>query len=182
MNERFLGFDEMDRGQYDAPMDRSFISGAMMLVRRAVFERIGLLPEEYFFGGEDREFGVRARRAGFRLRYEPRFLAAHEAGSSHEAVRPEWVYNDSLSRILFRRRNQSRWSYALWRAAYFVYLEWLFPIRYVVQRRNYLAGIDPAELRVVLRDAWRDSRGIERTTAAMLGNYRARRGATSAVR
>ncbi len=175
MNERFLGLGETDRGQYDTAADRSFISGAMMLVRRSVFERIGLLPEEYFFGGEDREFGVRARGAGFRLRYEPLFLAAHEAGSSHVAVRPEWVYNDALSRILFRRRNQSRWSHVLWRAAYWVYLEWLFPIRHMLRRHEYLAGIAPRELRDVLRDAWSDSRGLERITASMVSDYRGRR-------
>ena len=43
-NERFLGLGEVDRGLYDAACDRSFISGAMMLVRREVFTRIGLLP------------------------------------------------------------------------------------------------------------------------------------------
>lgn len=172
--ERYIGLGERDQGQYDAPAQRSFISGALMLVRREVFSAIGLLPEAYFFGGEDREFSVRARRAGFQLWYEPRFLAAHEAGSSHAAVRAEYVYNDSLSRILFRRRNQSAWSHALWRAAYFVYIEWLFPLRYALRREAYLGGIAPDELRAVLRDAWRDSRGLERTTADTIASYRAR--------
>lgn len=175
LNERFIGLGQLDRGQYDTAADRSFISGAMMLIHRDVFARIGLLPEEYFFGGEDREFSVRARRAGYRLCYEPRFLAAHEAGGSHAAVRPEYVYNDSLSRILFRRRNQSKWSHALWRAVYFVYIEWLFPLRYTLRRQEYLGGIAPGELRRVLRDAWHDSRGLERTTAGTISGYRERR-------
>ncbi len=175
LNERFIGLGELDRGQYDTPADRTFVSGALMLVHADVFASIGLLPEEYFFGGEDREFGVRAVKAGFRLRYEPRFVAAHEAGSSHVAVRPEYVYNDALSRILFRRRNQPAWSHALWRAAYFAYLEWLFPLRYAFQRRAYLAAIAPQELREVLRDAWRDSRGLDRITAGMITGYRERR-------
>lgn len=175
MNERFLGLGEVDRGQYDAAADRSFISGALMLVRREVFERIGLLPEVYFFGGEDREFGLRALRAGFRLVYEPRFLAAHEAGGSRAATRPEYVYNDTLSRILFRRRNQPAWAHALWRAAYHLYLEWLFPLRYALRRHRYLAGIAPRELRDVMRDALRDSRGLDRTTARTIADYRERR-------
>ncbi len=175
LNERFIGLGETDRGQYDRPASRTFVSGAMMLIRRDVFARIGLLPEEYFFGGEDREFSVRAARAGFRLVYEPRFLAAHEAGGSHAAVRAEYVYNDALSRILFRRRNQPAWSHALWRAAYAVYLEWVFPLRYVFSRGDYLAGIAPRELRAVLRDAWRDSKGLERTTAHTIADYRERR-------
>jgi GT2 family glycosyltransferase len=175
MRERFIGLGELDRGQYDSAADRSFVSGAMMLVRREVFGRIGLLPDAYFFGGEDREFGVRARKAGFRLVYEPRFLAAHEAGGSHAAVRPEYVYNDALSRTLFRRRTQPAWSHALWRAAYFVYVEWLFPLRHALLRGEYLAGIAPRELRMVLRDAWHDSRGLERITAGTIADYRARR-------
>ena len=174
LNERFIGLGEPDRGQYDTPADRGFISGAMMLVHGDVFARIGLLPEEYFFGGEDREFSVRAARAGFRLRYEPRFTAAHEAGGSHAAVRPEYVYNDAMSRNLFRRRNLSPRSHALWRTAYRLYVEWFFPLRYALQRRAYLDGIAPGELRAVLRDAWRDSRDIERTTADTLTGYRER--------
>jgi GT2 family glycosyltransferase len=175
-NERFLGLGETDQGQYDQAAERSFISGAMMLVHRSVFDRIGLLPEEYFFGGEDREFCVRAARAGFRLRYEPRFLAAHEAGSSHAVVRPEWVYNDALARILFHRRNHSAASHSLWRATYYVYLEWLFPLRHAIRRSEFLSGVSSAELRNVLRDALRDSRGLERTTAGMIAAYRERRG------
>ena len=41
------------------------VSGCVMLVRRAVFETIGLLPDDYFFSFEDIEFCQRARRAGF---------------------------------------------------------------------------------------------------------------------
>ena len=59
----------------------------------------------------------------------PRFVAAHEAGGSHSAVRPEYVYNDSMARILFRRRNQSPLAHALWRLAYGVYLTFVFPWR-----------------------------------------------------
>lgn len=174
MNERFIGLGEPDRGQYHEAADRTFISGAMMLVRRDVFARIGLLPEVYFFGGEDREFSVRAARAGFRLRYVPRFVAAHEAGGSHAAVKPEYVYNDSMSRILFRRRNQSAFAYALWRAAYGLYLAWLFPLRHALRRGKYLGGIAPQALRRILQDSLRDSRGLERTTVETLTGYRER--------
>ena len=174
MSERFLGLGEVEAGRYDTPAQRTFVSGAMMLVRREVFERIGLLAEEYWFGSEDREFCVRARRAGFALRYEPRFRAAHEAGASHAAVRPEWVYFDALSRMLFKRRNLPAWSHALWRAAYFAYVEWLFPIRHALRPGLVMPGLAPAELRALLREAWRDARGIERTTPGQLAAYRAR--------
>ena len=41
------------------------VSGCAMLIRREVFERIGLFAEEYFFGFEDLDYCLRARGAGF---------------------------------------------------------------------------------------------------------------------
>jgi GT2 family glycosyltransferase len=41
------------------------VSGCAMLVKRDVFERIGLLTEEYFFGFEDLDFCLRARADRF---------------------------------------------------------------------------------------------------------------------
>jgi len=43
------------------------LTACALLVRRDVFERIGLLDEGYFMYGEDGDFCLRAGRAGFRL-------------------------------------------------------------------------------------------------------------------
>src|SRR2546421_9447387 len=40
------GFGEIDRGQYDEPSETGFVTGALMLIKRAVLTNIGLLPEE----------------------------------------------------------------------------------------------------------------------------------------
>ena len=40
------------------------VSGCAMLVRRTAFERVGLLPDEYFFGFEDVAFCQQVRQAG----------------------------------------------------------------------------------------------------------------------
>ena len=45
----------------DSPVDA--VSGCFMLIRREVFERVGLFDEEYFFSFEDLEFCQRAARA-----------------------------------------------------------------------------------------------------------------------
>ena len=45
----------------------SYINGAAMLVRREVFEKIGLIDESYFLYFEDVDFCFRARKAGFTL-------------------------------------------------------------------------------------------------------------------
>ena len=62
------------------------VSGCAMLVRREVFEAIGPLPEEYFFGFEDIAYCQRARRRGFRVAIAGTARVFHEgAGSSGNA-------------------------------------------------------------------------------------------------
>lgn len=52
------------------PFDRQAVdavSGCAMLIRREVFDTVGLLPQEYFFGFEDLDYCLRARAAGFAI-------------------------------------------------------------------------------------------------------------------
>lgn len=58
------------------------VSGCAMLVRRAVFESVGLLPEGYFFAFEDIAFCQRARAAGFEVRVVPGVTAYHQGGAT----------------------------------------------------------------------------------------------------
>ena len=57
-------------------------SGASLLVRRAVFEAIGLLDENYFMYFEEVDFCLRARRAGWICWYVPQAQVLHLAGQS----------------------------------------------------------------------------------------------------
>jgi GT2 family glycosyltransferase/glycosyltransferase involved in cell wall biosynthesis len=68
------------------------VSGCVMLVRREVFERAGLLDEAFFFYFEDIEFCLRARRAGFETLCVPDALAYHEGGRSIGRTSPDRVY------------------------------------------------------------------------------------------
>src|SRR3989344_4490738 len=61
----------------------SYVSGAVMLVKHEVFEKIGLFDERYFLYYEDVEFCVRAQKAGFTLALaKPRFQHAVSATTS----------------------------------------------------------------------------------------------------
>lgn len=58
------------------------VSGCAMLIDRRVFERIGLLPEEYFFSFEDLAFCHAARAAGFDIGVVRDARAYHLGGAS----------------------------------------------------------------------------------------------------
>lgn len=62
-----------------------FVVGASALVRREVFETIGVLPEEYFLYYEDAALGVLARRAGYALGWARESLVLHKEGGSTSA-------------------------------------------------------------------------------------------------
>jgi GT2 family glycosyltransferase len=47
-------------------LDVDYVPGAVALVKRQVFECVGLLDEEFFFGGEMADLCHRARQCGFR--------------------------------------------------------------------------------------------------------------------
>ncbi len=172
--ERHLGHRELDHGQFDQPAERTFISGALMLIRREVFERIGPLPEAYFFGKEEWEFSRRAHRAGFRLLYEPAFRVLHEASNSHDWYDPAYAYNGHLSRILYKRRNLHPLAWALWNAAFTAYARWVFPLRYRLRPATFRSGVSAEALHAALRDALADARGLERITEQTLDAFRRR--------
>ncbi len=175
--ERHHGHRQVDRGQFDDVAEREFLSGALMLIRRSVVDRIGPLPEAYFFGKEEWEYSTRARRAGFRLLYEPAMRVAHEASLSTDATDLLYVYNGTLSKILYKRRNLPAWQFAIWDACFAAYLFAMFPLKHALHPHDYLPHQPPAELRRVMTVAWRDSRGLDRVSGDLLASFRAREAA-----
>jgi N-acetylglucosaminyl-diphospho-decaprenol L-rhamnosyltransferase len=59
-----------------------WVSGACLIVRREVFEMIGLLDEGYFMYYEEVDFCLRARRAGWPCWYLPGARVVHLVGQS----------------------------------------------------------------------------------------------------
>lgn len=59
-----------------------WVSGASMMVRREVFEQIGLMDEGYFLYFEETDFCRRAGEAGWEVWYEPAARVMHIAGQS----------------------------------------------------------------------------------------------------
>jgi len=51
--------------------DIDYLAGCALLIRKPVFDEIGLLDERFFFYSEDVDFCLRAKRAGFNLRLIP---------------------------------------------------------------------------------------------------------------
>src|SRR3990167_6762354 len=77
-----IGVDEVDTGQFGARQKIDLATGACMLVKRKVFEKIGFFDEKYFLYLEDMDFCVRAKKAGFKILFEPRAAIWHKNAAS----------------------------------------------------------------------------------------------------
>jgi GT2 family glycosyltransferase len=172
--ERYIGYGEIDEGQYDEIAERHFISGALMLIKREVLRQIGLLPEIYFFGKEDWEFSNLARSKGYLLLYDPKFSIYHEASSSHEWTDPVYIYNGALSKILYWRRNSPRALFRIWFTMYRLYLEYFFDLKYHLMGRRFLQGVPSNVLRIAMLDAVMDAPQIDKISEETLICFRQR--------
>ncbi len=66
----------------EVPIEVDSVCGACLLIRRSVVERIGLLDERFFMYGEDLDWCLRTRQAGWTVRYEPSVVVQHQHGAA----------------------------------------------------------------------------------------------------
>jgi N-acetylglucosaminyl-diphospho-decaprenol L-rhamnosyltransferase len=66
----------------DEPVQVDWVGGAAMMVRRAVFEKIGLLDESFFVYYEETDFCLRAKRGGWSSWYVPASIIVHLEGQN----------------------------------------------------------------------------------------------------
>lgn len=109
------GFGEVDQGKYDDSCEVSFVIGALMLVKRTVFETVGLLPEEYFFGVEDLDYSLTVRQRGFKLYYVPQFVAYHVGDGSHWALSPKYTYSSYRGKLILLQKHLPWGLFPLWK-------------------------------------------------------------------
>lgn len=68
------------------PVHPEWIGFACVLVRKQVFDAIGLLDERYFMYFEDIDFCIRARKRGWKIVYDARAEVVHLEGGSSDVV------------------------------------------------------------------------------------------------
>jgi N-acetylglucosaminyl-diphospho-decaprenol L-rhamnosyltransferase len=71
---------------HDSISDVDWVSGACLMVRRSLFEEIGLLDEGYFMYIEDVDLCQRVHRAGYKVVYLPQTSAIHHIGRSSRTL------------------------------------------------------------------------------------------------
>lgn len=96
------GVDEVDRGQYQKTEETDFSTGACLLVKKEVLERVGFFDDKYFLYYEDSDLSQRVKNAGYKIIYAPDAVAWHRnaasVGGSGSSLQDYYI---SRNRLLF---------------------------------------------------------------------------------
>jgi GT2 family glycosyltransferase len=79
---RHRGYNEVDVGQYDTVEETERPSGCAMMVSREFCDRVGLLDEKFFSYGEEVDWSLRGKKAGYKVMYVPGSKVWHKVSSS----------------------------------------------------------------------------------------------------
>jgi GT2 family glycosyltransferase len=99
------------RYPHDGPVDVEAVLGACLFVRREVLDRVGLMPEDYFFFLEETDWCWRIREAGWRVVHLPDARVVHVHGATTKKRVPGRTrieYHRSLYRFFRKRRGAAQ--------------------------------------------------------------------------
>ena len=103
-----IGNKEEDRGQYDVSGYTNGAHGCAMMVKREVAEKVGKFPEKFFLYYEEWDWSARIQRAGYKIWYNAEAVVYHKESMSVGKQNPMKVYYHTRNRILYMRRNASK--------------------------------------------------------------------------
>lgn len=96
------------------PGARDYLTAACLLIRRAVWERVGPFDESFFLYYEDVDWSLRARAAGVDLLVADGAVAEHTGGaSSGGATGSIWGYYATRNRLRFLHDRRGRRAFLL---------------------------------------------------------------------
>ncbi len=101
----------------ERPFDVDYVPGTAALIRASALETTGLLDEDYFFGGEMADLGLRARRHGFRCVTDPDARATHDLGRSsglRETLHPYYVVRNRFLYVRKHHPERKAWLSLVW--------------------------------------------------------------------
>lgn len=76
------GVDEIDEGQFNTTEEIKTATGCCMMVKKEVFNKVGVFDDKFFLYYEDADFSERARKAGYKINFVPESIVWHKNAQS----------------------------------------------------------------------------------------------------
>jgi GT2 family glycosyltransferase len=119
---RHFGYEQKDDGQFDQPRAVSYNPTCCMLIKREVFDVVGLMDANYFVYFDDTDFCLRAYRAGVKLFYLPAARLKHKVSSLTGGTSSFTVRYHTRNHVYYFLKNYSRWQICFYCPAYYIYI------------------------------------------------------------
>jgi len=106
----------------DAPSKVDVVSGACLMIRRKVFEKVGMFSTEYFMYSEDVDLCHKVNKAGWKTYYVPDAVVVHYGGGSSSQVNVNTFSSVMIleSRWRFFKKTRPLWYCWLYRVGIFL--------------------------------------------------------------
>lgn len=103
---RTIGINKVDSPMYNILRKVFWLTGCAILVKKEVFEKIGILEELYFSNFEDLDFCYKARKAGYSIWYVPSSVIYHKVAQDWGGLdNPLYIYYQIRNNFFFIKRN-----------------------------------------------------------------------------
>ncbi|WP_232457179.1 glycosyltransferase family 2 protein [Burkholderia ubonensis] len=137
-----IGDGDEDIGQFDEPGSSEYAPTCFMALHKSIFDRVGMMDENYFVYYDDTDFVWRMNRVGIHLWYVPSSVVYHKVSfSTGGDESPFSLFYCTRNRLYFSRKNL-RFPYSLVAQAYSVTAMLVKCMRFTpAGRQSVLRGI-----------------------------------------
>jgi GT2 family glycosyltransferase len=112
------GEKQPDSAEFSTPKRIDYAPTCCMLIRRRMFDRIGMMDENFFVYGDDTDFCFRAWKAGVPLWYAPKPVLYHKVGSLTGGMSDFSILNSTRGKVYFIRKHTTRLASLGWLLVY----------------------------------------------------------------
>ena len=146
--------------------DTAYFSGAAHAIRREVLDRVGVYPENFFYGMEEYDLSYRVLDAGYSIRYDDRVVILHKESPAgrltpREKLRGMWV-------------NKSKVAWKYLPLQYFFSTAFLWGLEYLKKSGGHVGGFLKGWMQVVRTPGQEGRKPIGRSCLAYLRKVKAR--------
>lgn len=79
----------------------TYLTGAAILIKKTVFQKVGSFDENYFLYYEDVDFCLRAKKTGFKIVINPQVFVSHALSKSVGKMSSTAIYHQTKSALIF---------------------------------------------------------------------------------
>lgn len=102
------------------PVECDYVFGSSMLIRRTVFETIGLFDENIFMFAEEEEFCFRAKRKGWKVYFYPSSKVIHYGQKSSRGLEGMRIVHMRMSALYYYSKRYNRFFMILMRMLFII--------------------------------------------------------------